>query len=167
MKTLMYMGMTLNGYIAKENDDTPWPKEEWESYHAISKKYRAIIIGRRTYEIMLKDNVFQNIGNPFTIVLTRKKLKAGQNVAFVNSAKEAIKTAADMGFSKVLISGGGAVNTSMIKKGLVDEIYIDIVPMLFGKGVKLFSEDHFESNLKLTAIKRLSKQVIQLRYRVV
>ena len=52
MKTLMYMAITVNGYIARQNNDTPWPKEEWDSYHAISKQYKAIVIGRTTYNVI-------------------------------------------------------------------------------------------------------------------
>jgi len=167
MKTLMYMGMTVNGYISRENGNTPWPKEEWDSYHRISKQYKAIVIGRKTYDVMVKEKVFKNIGNPFTIVLTKKKLKGKQNVVFVKSAREAIKIAEKKGFGKLLISGGGVTNSSMIKEGLVDELYIDVMPLLFGKGVKLFKEENFEKKLKLKEVKMLSSQVIQLRYTVI
>ncbi len=32
VKVTLYMAMTVNGYVAKENDETPWSDEEWESY---------------------------------------------------------------------------------------------------------------------------------------
>jgi dihydrofolate reductase len=167
MKTLMYLTMTLNGYIATENDESPWPKEVWQSYYAISKKYKVVIVGRKTYEIMDKISEFKKIGNPFVIVLSKKKTNTKSNVIFLDSPKKALGVAKKMGFKKILISGGGILNTSMIKEGLVDELYIDIVPLLFGKGVKLFKEDNFETKLKLTSTKKLSDQVIQLRYKII
>ena len=54
-----------------------------------------------------------------------------------------------------------------MKENLVDEVYIDIVPVLFGKGIKLFKEEDFQKRLKFTGLKYLSKQVVQLRYRVI
>ena len=32
VKIMLYMGMTVNGYIAKEDDSAPWSKEIWKSY---------------------------------------------------------------------------------------------------------------------------------------
>jgi dihydrofolate reductase len=158
--------MTLNGYIANARDECPWPKEVWRSYYRITKTYKAIIIGRKTYEIMRAADEFKKVGNPFVIVLTRKKMKGNENVQFVGSANDAIGLAKLKGFAKVLISGGGVANSSLIKKGLVDEILIDIVPLLFGKGVRLFADADFEKKLKFTGMNMLSSQVMQLRYKV-
>ena len=166
MKVLMYMAMTLNGYIATENDKCPWPPEEWRAYRRVSELHKVIVIGRRTYQIMSRLGEFKRMGNPFVIVLTHKGLKDQKGVAFVRSAKEAIGLAKSNGFSKVLISGGGIVNSSFMKSGLVDELYIDIVPVLFGKGVKLFADADFEKKLKFTGMNMLSSQVMQLRYKV-
>lgn len=163
----MYLTMSLNGYIADEREKSPWPKEVWASYHRISKQHKAIIIGRRTYELMDRINEFRKIGNPFTIVLTKRKMKNKKKVVFVSSAKAAIRIAKDNGFNRVLISGGGGANSSLMKENLVDEVYIDIVPVLFGKGIKLFKEEDFQKRLKFTGLKYLSKQVVQLRYRVI
>lgn len=163
----MYLTITLNGYIANENNKSPWPKEVWKTYYAISKQYKAVVLGRRTYEIMDRIDEFKKIGNPFVIVLSKKNLKDKPNVVFVKSAKEAIKVAEKKGFDKLLISGGGVTNSSMIKENLVDELYIDVVPVVFGKGVKLFKEDNFEKKLKLKEVKMLSDQVVQLRYKVI
>ena len=33
MKVILYMAMSVNGYVATEQDETPWSDEEWESYH--------------------------------------------------------------------------------------------------------------------------------------
>lgn len=45
MKLTLYMAQSLNGFIAKENNSTPWSDECWESYSNICSKYPAIIIG--------------------------------------------------------------------------------------------------------------------------
>ena len=40
MKVIMYMAMSLNGMIAKNNDDTPWSKVIWSGYYKIAKSNR-------------------------------------------------------------------------------------------------------------------------------
>ena len=160
------MAMTANGYIAKENGETPWSDEVWKSYYRIAKQFGAIILGSRTYHIMKEANEFEKIGNPFTIVLTRQKATNTENFAFVPSPREALRVLEGKGFTQALLGGGGKANASFLKENLVDEIYLDIEPLLFGKGIKLFADGEFETRLKLINTKTLSPNVIQLHYKV-
>jgi len=53
MKIILYMAITINGFIAKENDDTSFVSEiEWRSFRKMIKNVGNMIIGSRTYEIM-------------------------------------------------------------------------------------------------------------------
>ena len=71
MKVTLYMAMTANGMIARKNGDTPWSASEWKSYSKSVRSHKALIIGRRTYEIMKKGNDFKRIGNPFVVVVSK------------------------------------------------------------------------------------------------
>ena len=161
------MAITANGYIADENNETPWSDEVWKSYYKIAKQFRAIILGRTTYEIMKKVNEFEKIWNPLTVVVTNKNFLNSPNFIFVRSPKDALKIVEEKGFSKVLIGGGGNLNSSFMKEKLIDEIYLDVEPMLFGKGIKLFADENFNAKLKLIKIKKLSKNTIQLHYKII
>ena len=163
MKVVLYMAITANGYIAKENNETPWSDEEWESFSNIVKKIKNLVIGRKTFEIMNQDDEFQQIGNPFTVIVSNKE---DNNSNFVNSPEQAIKLLEEKGFSEILVAGGGILNSSFMQKGLVDEIYLDVEPFLFGKGIKLFADNEFEAKLELLETKQLSKDTIQLHYRI-
>ena len=159
------MAMTANGYIAKENDETPWPEEEWNSFRKIARDIGSIVIGRRTYEIMLDKKEIDKLDKIKVIVVTSKNI-ADKNIIFANSIEEALKIAKKQGFDKVLLAGGSKLNSSFIKENLIDEIYLDIEPILFGKGIKLFSDSDFEANLELLETKKLSKNEIQLHYKI-
>ncbi len=163
MKVVLYMAITANGYIAKENNETPWSDEEWESFSTKVKEIKNIVIGRKTFEIMEKGGEFQKIDNPFTVIVSNKK---ENNSNFVNSPEQAIDLLKEKGFSEVLVAGGGILNSSFMQKGLVDEIYLDIEPFLFGKGIKLFADNDFETKLELLETKQLSKNTIQLHYKI-
>ena len=54
MQLILYMATTVNGYIADEDGETPWSQAVWESYYRLAKEFKAIIVGRKTYEIMQK-----------------------------------------------------------------------------------------------------------------
>jgi len=166
MKVILYMAVTVNGMIAKEDDSTPWSEVEWESYNNIVKKYGNLIIGRRTYELMSGDNSFSKLGNPLVVVLTSKKLKSSKNVFCARNPKEALDIIAKHEFKTALVGGGGQINSLFMKQNLVDEIYLDVEPLVFGKGVKLFADSEFEAKLELLEVKKMSDNLVQLHYKV-
>lgn len=166
MIVVLYMAITVNGYIAKENDETPWSEEEWISYKNMIKKTGNLIIGKKTYEIMLHDGEFEKIGNPFTIVVN-SSMKSHDNFRVAKNPQEALKIVEGNGFKTALVGGGSSTNTSFLREALVDEIMIDIEPLLFGKGIPLFKQEEFDINLQLLAMKKLNDTIIQLHYRVI
>ena len=58
------------------------------------------------------------------------------------------------------------VNTSFSRQKLIDEIHLDVQPEIFGNGTPLFAENEFDAKLRLLSAKKLSKNEVQLRYRV-
>ena len=164
MKIILYMAMTANWYIARQNNETPWSNEERESFSEKVKEAKNLIIGRKTFELMEKEEEFQKIWNPFVIVISKEKK---DNFNFVNSPEKALELLKEKGFTQGLIAGGGILNSLFLQKGLIDEIYLDIEPYIFGKGIKLFAENDFETKLELLSTKQLSKNTIQLHYKII
>lgn len=164
MKVILYMASTINGYIAREDDSTPWSDEEWKAYAEMTKKTGNIIIGHKTYEIMKSD--FQKIGNPFVIVVTRQQLENNEGVAFVKTPEEAIQIAQEKGYAETMINGGSTIINLFAEKNLIDEIYLDIEPFIFGKGKQLFLPNNIEFKLHLEEIKKYSENGFQVRYSV-
>ncbi len=166
MKIILYMAITANGMISKEDGETPWLETEWKSYNSTVKKFGNLIIGRKTYDLM-KGDEFSGLGDPTIVVLTTgKNLKPAKNIIFVNTIQQALDVLKKKGFKTALVGGGGKLNSAFMKDGLVDEIYLDIEPLIFGKGIKLFADAKFEASLELIGIKKLSKNEIQLHYKV-
>lgn len=167
MKVILYMAMTPNGMIAKKSDETPWLSSEWKAYNSMVRRTKNIIVGRRTYTIMKKQNEFERCGNPFTIVVSRRGGANYKNTVFASSPAKALSLLKDKGFKSALVGGGGKLNGSFMKAGLIDEVYVDIEPFLFGNGIRLFSDAEFVKRLRLVGTKRLSKDEIQLHYKVI
>jgi dihydrofolate reductase len=172
MKVILYMAITANGFIAKENDDTGWVTEtEWESFSGMIRKNGNMIIGKRTYEIMVENDEFgrSNLNEIKTVVLTNDTSLEIHNPEFISiatSPKEAINILHEQGFETIMVCGGGGSNASFMKENLIDEIYLDVEPIVFGKGIRLFAESDFEAKLKLLETKKLSDNEIQLHYQV-
>jgi dihydrofolate reductase len=167
MRVILYMAPTVNGFIAKQNDDTSFVTErDWKSFLAMVKKLGHVVIGRRTYEVTSPDEF---VKSSLYVVMTHKKSlkKNTPKVIFTDkSPRKILKMLNDMGFGKILIAGGGNLNSAFMKEKLIDEFYLDIEPTVLGKGIKLFAEEDFEAKLKLIGTKKISPNEIQLHYKV-
>ncbi len=166
MKVTLYLSITANGLIAKESDDTSWVSStEWKNFRSMIKKAGNMIIGRRTYEVMCKNKEFEKLGK-VKIVVVSQTLRMDKSITVVKSPREALTYLQQQGFFTALICGGGKLNSSFMKEKLIDEIYLDLEPIILGKGIKLFADAKFEAKLELIGIKKLSKEEVQLHYRV-
>lgn len=58
------------------------------------------------------------------------------------------------------------INWFIAKENLIDEVFLDLEAKIFGRWINLFKEWDFEKDLELQSIKLLSKNTIQLHYKV-
>ena len=153
--------------IARENGETPWSEDAWKDYYLFVKQKGNIIVGRKTFELMQAADEFVKLGNPVTIVLSSNQKNQKGNLFFVNSPQQALELLKKKEFKEAVLGGGAKTNMSFLKNSLVDEIILTIEPLLFGKGIPLFAQEDFEAHLELIEVKKLTKNEIQLHYKVV
>lgn len=166
MKVNLYMAISINGYIAKENNDTGWiSREEWNSYSRMVQKTGNLIVGHSTYNILTKQPEFAELQNIKLVVVSNIDFQTlSVNHLTARTPKKALALLKD--FDEVIVAGGGILNASFMKENLIDEIYIDIEPLLIGKGIKLFADENFEISLNLLEINKITDNEIQLHYAV-
>jgi len=168
MKVILYMAMSLNGMIAKSDDDTSWiTQKEWDSYSAAVIKAGALIVGRRTYNILTKQPEFAELKDVKLVAVSKEQNPelVSVNHSVAESPEEALNLLKD--FDEVIVAGGGILSCSFIEKNLIDEIYVDIEPKIITDGIPLFRGKEFEANLKLIGQKKISEDEIQLHYHVI
>lgn len=160
------MAISADGMIAKSDDDTSWiSKEEWDSYSLTVRTAGCAVIGKRTYHILTTQPEFSEFADVKIAVVSSKKFNTlSPKHVVVHSPKEALEHLKE--FREVVVAGGGILNAAFMSENLVDEIYLDIEPVVFGKGIPLFQDKQFEQQLELIGTKQLSKNEIQLHYRV-
>lgn len=169
MKITLIMATTINGYVAGEDDDTDWVKD-LDVFQKRIEEFGAIIMGKRTYRESLKYNAFPYKG-ALNIVLTHDSSllrQSGESVLFSDKTPiEIINLLKEKGYSKLLVVGGGHLNGSFVKENLVDEIIIDIHPLLMAKGINLAIADFPYRKLKLIEFKEINDQILQVKYKVI
>ena len=70
------------------------------------------------------------------------------------------------GFANPIMSGGSKAATSFMEQRLIDEMWIDIEPLIFAKGVPIFQKSNLNVKIRMIKIAKISKNTIQLRYKV-
>lgn len=167
MKVILYMAITANGMIAKSNNEVEWSKDEENSYFSKVREIGNIITGAKTFPLY-EDSNFSEMGNPIVVVLTSDKSKKDTDkVKYVNSPEEALDVLEENGFKSALVTGGSKTDTAFLNDKLIDEIFLDVEPYVYGNGIPLFFQN--DSNLKLEFLesKMLNKNTIQLHYKVI
>lgn len=167
MKVILYMAITPNGFIARKDDDTDWvTKIEWDSFRKTIKRIGNMVIGRRTYEIMKTGGEFAGLEDIKIVVVAHKPKTDDQDVSFATSHRQALKLLETQRFKEALVCGGGKLNGTFMQAGLVDEIYLDIEPTVFGQGIPIFGDTDFTAKLQLVETEKLSDNEIRLHYQV-
>jgi dihydrofolate reductase len=168
MKVILYMAISLDGFVAGKDDDTLWVlEEEYTEFRKMAKKLGNAIYGRRTYDLGIKDNI-PPLEGAHNVVVTHNPIKDYTPYHFTNkSPKEIVNELKEKGFEEIMVSGGGEINGLFAKEGLIDEIYLDVEPSLLGEGIKLFGNEKVKLNLELLESKKFGKDTIQLHYKVI
>lgn len=169
MHVTLLMAITINGYVAGPDDDTEWVKDI-EALYAMTVKAGVAIMGKRTYDECVKYNAFPYKG-ALNIVMTHDKTLLAQStedVIFTDATPQRVlKLVAQKGLDHALIIGGGHINGSFLKAGLIDEIILDVHPMIMAKGIHLFEADFPYAQLELVSFNKINDDLLQVKYRVV
>ena len=160
------MAQSANGYIALPDDETPWTDSEWAEYEKKVQEVGNIIIGRRTYDRLTPEG-FISIGSPDVVVVTTKDLTPKfPKTHAAHSIEDACAHLSSKGYNECFIGGGSQLNKSALEADLIDEIFLDIEPKIFGKGLPLFAESDINLDLELITIRQTGQNTMQLHWRV-
>ncbi len=169
MQTTLSMAISINGYITGQSDDTDWVKDT-EALYKIIADHDACIMGSRTYVEAKKFDAFPYKG-ALNIVLTHDRKLIEQTTADViftaSSMGQIITELEDRGLSKLIVIGGGNINSQFLTGGLIDEIILDIHPIIIDKGIKLFENDFPRVDLELVDSRALPNGLVQNHYKVI
>ncbi|HTN00026.1 MAG TPA: dihydrofolate reductase family protein [Pedobacter sp.] len=158
-KTILSISMSLDGFTAGQNisEDTPLG-ENGELLHKwlfsdstdtdkqiVSERFEntgAVILGSRTYNTAIRKAWDGKSPFPFPafVLVNAAPIMEVAGFTFVKegitNALHKAKTAANS--KNVLVMGGANVAQQFLSQNLLDEIHIQIAPVLLGKGTSLF-----------------------------
>ncbi|OEH86550.1 dihydrofolate reductase [Desulfuribacillus stibiiarsenatis] len=169
-KVVLYIAQSLDGFIARGDNDISWLSiverdNEDYGYNTFIKTVDTVFMGRKTYEKVLSFGIeFPHKGRT-CYVLSKTLQGTDENVQFFSgNIGDLITKIKEQKGKDIFIDGGSEAVREFRDNDLIDEYVISIIPILLGKGVRLFRETHTENNLKLIESKVFDSGLVQLKY---
>ena len=185
------MTMSLDGFVAGPQDsvDAPMGVGGFRLFNWLDHRFdpgpdgqvfaevnatRAVIAGRRTYEHADRWQGDHHDGVP-VFVLTRHVDEGDVppgTVRYVTDVRECAAQARVAAGSADVVAMGAGAGQALIRAGELDEMDLHVVPVLLGRGRRLFDHlpgDHIELELTRRLTARdvdPAHQVLHVRYRV-
>jgi dihydrofolate reductase len=168
-KLILYIAMSLDGYIAKPNDDLSFlsvVEKEGEDYGYTDfvSTIDTVIMGRKTYDWVTKQVDFPH-ADKNAFILTRTARPGNGNTVFYTGALSDLvrKLKVEEG-KNIFCDGGAEVVNELLMNDLIDEFIISVIPVLVGNGIKLFKDGRPEQKLKLVSVKSFDTGLAQLHF---
>ena len=145
MKIKVYIGTSLDGFIARKDGDIDWlikfeNQEVNDSYGEFISKIDVIVIGRGTFEKVLTFPTWPYEKKVFVLSTGIKQIPdilRGKVTVLSMKPGELLNYLSNEGFSNIYIDGGKVIQ-DFLKEDYVDELIVTQVPVLIGSGIPLF-----------------------------
>lgn len=157
-----YVAVTLDGFIAREDgsfsdfrwdenflaelmallpETFPAPLREGELDPADNRRFDAVLMGRRTYDVGLREGLTSPYPTLDQYVVSRSITSTPDPAVTLVSdhVVDAVRRLKEMPGRDIWLCGGGVLAAELYAAGLVDEIALKVNPVVFGSGVPMFA----------------------------
>lgn len=184
-----YIATTLDGFIAHEDgtfDGFPWDDDFYAAIldtfpetipahlkgdsasHFENKWFDVVLMGRKTYEVGLKEGITNPYPTLDQYVFSRTLQESpDKQVRLVKEgAIQTVKSLKQETGKAIWLCGGSNLASILLQANLIDKLIVKLNPVVFGSGIPLFSESIKHTVLKLTDSKIYKSGHILLSYQV-
>jgi len=175
MKASVFVGTSVDGFIARRNGDLDWLPVgggEPHGYDEFIATVDTIVIGRKTYETVLAFDAWP-YGKQRVVVLSGRSVDLvaatarGGIVERMGGPPANIVADLAASGSRHLYVDGGLTIQGFLRAGLIDRLVITRVPMLIGDGIPLFGSLPRDVRLLHVATRSWPSGLVQSEYEVV
>lgn len=170
-KVILYIAASLDGYIATEDGGVAWldvfnGTGDDFGYADFIANVGTVIMGGKTYRQVLGFGEWSY--KDFTSYIVTSQPLADHPNDDVRKAdsdfKKLVQKIKSESDKDIFFVGGAQLTKAFIEQGLIDSYQIFIMPVMLGKGIRLFLDLVTVQNVTLTETKSYSSGVVELQY---
>ncbi|WP_350349933.1 dihydrofolate reductase family protein [Agromyces sp. G08B096] len=189
-KVVMYGTVSVDGFIADDNDQ-PGPLFDWlvsgdvpldesgvlkvsQASYDYTRPYwdqvGTTIAGRRVFDLTDGWDGTPPSGVDHVVVVTHRPAPEGWNPEapfhFVDGVEAAVAKARELAGERIVEVAAGDVGGQALAAGLVDEVRMDVAPVVFGSGKRFFGSFDGQQLLEDPHVVIQGERVLHVSFRV-
>jgi dihydrofolate reductase len=172
MTVSVFVGTSLDGFIARSNDDLDWLPAgggEPHGYDELIASVDALVIGRKTFEKALTFDPWPYADKRVVVLSSRpvdlSAAKGGVVEQMAGAPAEIVSQLAASGAQHLYVDGGITIQR-FLQAGLIQRLVITRVPVLIGEGIPLFGALPHDVRLRHVATRHYSSGLVQSEYHI-
>lgn len=183
-KLIFFMHTSLDGFVAGLNGEMDWIKVDdamFDFVGTMTDQADTALYGRITYQMMesywptagekpnaskhdKEHSIWYNKVSKIVLSKTIKNNEQNNTKVISENISENINKLKQQDGRNILIFGSPSASNAILNKGLVDEFWIFVNPVLLGQGIPLFKDIAASVKLSLIETKTFDIGVIALHY---
>jgi dihydrofolate reductase len=161
---------SLDNYIARKDHAVDWLLWGEEAASVMAEYWKTIdtvVMGRKTYEVALRAGTTSYPG-VMTYVFSRTMAESrGEAVQIISQdAVEFVRKLKSQEGKGICVMGGGELARPLFEADLIDEVGLNIHPVLLGSGIPLFLPLGRQVDLQLLECRPFKNGCVFVMYRV-
>ena len=163
---ILYIAMSLDGYIAGPNGELDWLFSDQDyGYYEFIKTIDTVLIGRKTYDEILDFDVPYPYDDKKSYVFTTNPGNYSSDHDITFTAEDPLdvwKSLKEQEGRDVWLVGGGKLINPFVSQNEIDQYIIAVHPIILGKGIELFRDIDRRINLETEEVKTFDSGLVQL-----
>ena len=174
MRTVTYgAACSLDGFIAPADGSLDWLTFSRDVQDVMAKYWPtidAMVMGRKTWEVataMAPAGEQPSMEGITTYVFSRTLPSVGRGAHLVrDDAGEFVRRLREQPGKGICVMGGGELAQSLFAAGVIDEVGLNVHPVILGSGVPFFRDPGRRIQLELTEARVIAGGCVLMNYRV-
>jgi dihydrofolate reductase len=172
MKASVFVGTSLDGFIARRNGDFGFLPEgggEPHGYAEFIASVDVLVIGRNTFEKVLTLDPWP-YGDMRVVVLSSRAIDPsvvpGGRIEWMSGTPAQIVRRLEAGGARHAYIDGGITVQNFLRAGLIQRLVITRVPVLIGEGIPLFGSLPHDVKLRHRSTQTYASGLVKSEYEV-
>ena len=173
MKLSVFCGVSVDGFLARPDDSLDFlhtGEQEPHGFKEFLSSVDVVVIGRRTFEVVLKLGHMGLYGKKPVVVLSSRTIdfspvKGGTVEQMSGKPSEIVRELKARDFKHVYVDGGITIQRFLAAR-CIDRLVITRVPVLIGAGIALFGPVPRDIQLRHVETRSYAGGLVQSEYEV-